>query len=132
MVIVVFTPIAVVVAIPVMVVLDPAALTLPIPPIEALSIVTRSYPSSPPIGWASPISSMPPVMAPYGIPVPVYPDEVWTRPRRNGIHAWRRRRTNSDSNGNLAEKNSASEKRQSDQSGFHTSLAARQSPKRKL
>ena len=130
-VIVVLPPIAVMVAIPAMVVLAPTSLTLPISPIEALSIVARPYPPSTRIDRAGPISGMPPVVAPDGIPVTVNPDEVRTRPRRNGNNPRRRRRTNSDSNRNLAEKNSASEKHQSDQSGFHTNLAARRSPKRK-
>jgi hypothetical protein len=93
-----------------MVVLDPAALALPVAVIEALSIVARSYPASGRVYRPAPISGMPLIVVPYGIPVTVYPDEfrTWTR-RKNANDSRRWGRPDSDSDGNLREHKSPSQ-----------------------
>ena len=73
--------IALALAVPVMVVLHSAAITIPIAMIKALSIIARSNPASGRVYRAAPISGMPSIVVPYGKPVTVHPGEfrAWTR-----------------------------------------------------
>jgi hypothetical protein len=119
----VFAVIAVVFAIPMMVVFAPAVVTVPVSRIVALSIVARLYPPRAYIGWAGPIAVMPFIMASIRVPVSAYPDIAWTGTRSlNPNHAWGWWSADFDSNENLAEENSPGQKHQSDQScSFHGS-----------
>jgi hypothetical protein len=111
---------AVAIVVPTMVVLDAAAITVPVAMIEALPIMARSYPASGGIYRAAPISGMPLITVPYGIPVAVYPDEFGTGTRReNANHSRWRWWADSDSNGNLGEHKSAGQEHQRYQSLLH-------------
>src|ERR1700682_2340790 len=100
--------IALALTVPMMVVLDAAALTVPVAMIEALSIVARSHPAGGRVYRAAPIPGMPTIVAPYGIPVAVYPGEfrTWTG-RENADDSWGWWRPDLDSDGNLGEHKSA-------------------------
>jgi hypothetical protein len=63
--------IAIAVVVPMMVVLDAAAVTVPVAMIEALSVVARSHPTSGRVHGTAPISGMPSIAAPNRIPVAV-------------------------------------------------------------
>jgi hypothetical protein len=119
----VFPIIAVVFAIPMMVVLTPAVVTVPVATVVAFSIVARLHPARADIGWAGPVAVMPFIMASIRIPVSAYPDiaRTGTRPL-NPNDPWGWWPADFNSNENLAEKNSAGQKDQSDQScSFHAS-----------
>jgi hypothetical protein len=104
---------AIALVVPMMIVLDAAALAVPVSMIEALSIVARRYPSSGCVCRTAPIAGMPLIVVPYGIPVAVYPDELRTWPRGENANDSRRRGwADSDSDGNLGEHKSASQERQ--------------------
>jgi hypothetical protein len=91
-------------AVPVMVVLAAAAITLPIPTIEALSVVAWTNPACAGIWRTSPVSGVPPVVASNWIPVSIHPHEFrgWTW-RENPNHPRWRRRSNCNSNRHLTE-----------------------------
>src|SRR5438132_9736504 len=103
-----------------MVVLHPAALTLPVAVIEALSIVARSHPASGRVYRAAPIAVMPLIVVTYGIPVAVHPGEFRTRTSRENANDSRWRRADSDSDGNLGEHKSPSKQHQRYQSLLHS------------
>src|SRR5579863_3658967 len=77
--VVVVAEIAAAVAVPTMIVLDPAAVAVPIPREELSSLITRSNPDGAGIGWASPIPGMPLVMVSDRVPVTVHPKVIWSR-----------------------------------------------------
>jgi hypothetical protein len=88
---------AVTVPIPVVPVFEAAAISFPIAVVEALTIVTRSYPSSTVVGWSSPIAAMPPVVSSHGIPVTINPHKFRSRLRgKNSHHVRPRWRTDAD------------------------------------
>ena len=92
-----FTIIAVLVMIPMMVMLDPAPLTIPIPGVIPLSVMMRHNPSRHRIGRKRPIAGMPFIMMPNGIPIALNPNEFRGRPWRKDMHNMGRgRRTNGD------------------------------------
>jgi hypothetical protein len=93
-------PIAVMV--PVVIVFEPAAVSVPVTRVKLLSIVARSNPMGARIGRASPVSFVPFIVVAYGIPIPVYPCEIraWAS-RYHANHARTRRRADSDANRNL-------------------------------
>jgi hypothetical protein len=90
---VMLTIIAVMLAVPMMVVFAAAALAIPVAAIEALSLVARTDPACAAIWRTSPVPAMPMVAAPHRIPVSFHPCEFRTWPRReNPDHPrrWRR------------------------------------------
>jgi len=94
--------------VPAMVVLTPAAIAFPVTVIESLAVVTGTNPMSTAIWWPRPISVMPLVMVPDGVPVAIYPKELRTRgDRPNPNRSGGRRRADSNSDRNLAEDYSA-------------------------
>jgi len=112
--------VTVTVVVPMMIVGTPAVITFPIAFKEALSIVVRRHPVCAGIWWTGPITVMPFVMLPHGIPVALHPKKTGARgwwPDTND--AWGRRRPNGHSNGYLGENGSSSEKCQREQFLFH-------------
>jgi hypothetical protein len=96
--------VSLVTAVPAVVVLDAAVLAFPIAGEEALTVVTRAYPASALIGRASPIAAMPAIVATYGIPVAIDPEEPGAgADGTNGNDARRGRGTDYDSDRNLSE-----------------------------
>src|SRR4029077_938128 len=91
-----------VVAVPVVIVFNTAAISFPVTNKELLLIMMRLNPASSLVRWSSPIAPMPPVMPSHGIPITIYPHELRSWPFwQNLNYTWRWWRANSDSNGNL-------------------------------
>src|SRR5579859_7309569 len=100
-----FAIIAVAVAVRAVIVLDSAALTLPVAVVISLSIMAWRDPACCWIRRATPISFVPSVMALHWIPIAVHPDIIRTRGHRaNTNHAGRRRRANPYSQGQISRK----------------------------
>src|SRR6266705_3379004 len=74
-VLVVFTEIAVPVAVPAVVMLPAAAISFPVTDKELFPIVARGDPTRLRIWWPGPITFMPPVAPAHRIPVTIYPHE---------------------------------------------------------
>jgi hypothetical protein len=92
-----------VIPIPRMVMVNAALFAFPVAVIEHLSIVMWRHPSSTSVRWPGPVTGVPFVMVSDGIPITRNPSEIGSRPRRrNANHPRRRRRSYSDSNGNLS------------------------------
>ncbi len=95
-------PVAIMIAVPAMVVFETAAIALPVARKEALSIMTRCNPDRTCVRWASPVSGMPPIMVAHGIPIALDPNKVRARTYRLNPNDPRgRRRTDPHSDGNL-------------------------------
>lgn len=94
--------VATLVAVPSVVMFDTAMRSVPVASKVLLAIVMRFHPMRSNVRWPSPITSVPPVMSTYGIPITVYPDVVgsWTY-WANRQNARRRWRPNSDTKRNL-------------------------------
>ena len=92
--------IAVMVAIPAMVMIEAAMRTIPVAGVEAAAFMARADPVRAGVRWTSPISFMPDVAAVYGIPVALDPGEFGTRANRDDVmpRRWRRPDLNSDHN----------------------------------
>jgi hypothetical protein len=99
------TIIAVMVAVPVMVVFPPAVIAIPVPFKESLSVVAGTNPTCAGIGRTSPVTLMPLVVVPHRIPVSFHPDEFrawsWWKHPNNSRRRWR---SDHDSNRHLAER----------------------------
>src|SRR5689334_16630271 len=83
------------IAVPSMIVVEPAAVAIPITFEELSSLIARTYPMRSAVGRTGPISVMPPVPSSNRIPVTVYPEVI--RPGGSRTHpddARRRRRAN--------------------------------------
>src|SRR2546427_7329128 len=124
------------IAIPMMVVVAPAALALPIPFKEALSVMARRDPAGARVGRAGPVSVMPLVVVSHGIPVALHPEKFRTRTPWHNHDPLRRRRADSDPDRNLTEQRRPRHKQQGKQFCFHLSHPssidrARRLPKRK-
>src|SRR5215510_7698530 len=91
------------VAVPVVVMFKSTVVSVPVTQKKSPPIVTRRDPVSPRIRWPSPITFMPLVTVFHHIPITVYPHELGSRLcwRHVNDSRWRRR-TNSDSNGDLS------------------------------
>jgi hypothetical protein len=61
------------------IVLNTAAVSLPIPRIEPFAVVAGRNPASPLVGWPRPIALMPVVVLSYRIPVTCHPHALWSR-----------------------------------------------------
>src|SRR5258707_1622251 len=109
------------IAIPPMVVLNAAAVTLPVSVVVTLPIMTRGHPAIPVVGGTSPIPLMPSVTALDGIPIAIHPNIIGTRSHRpNSNYARRRWWANPDSKIYLArECQSHSQQRQGKNFLYH-------------
>ena len=103
-----------------------ALVAFPIAVIEHLSVVMWRDPSSAGVRWTGPVTGVPFVMVSDGIPITRNPSEIGSRPRRrNANHPRRRRRSYSDSNGNLsAEYRSGTQKHRHEKCCRHETLRA--------
>ena len=94
--------VAVVAAVPAMIVVDTAAGSVPVSGEELGSVMTRRNPTGSLVGRAGPITRMPHVTPAHGIPVPVNPHKFGSRPGRKNTNDPRRGwRTNPNAQGNL-------------------------------
>jgi hypothetical protein len=96
--------IAVVIAIPVVIVFHPAVRAIPVTGIVHGAVMTRRHPCRALIRRPAPITCMPSVAASLGIPVAI--DKRVTRPWTHRLHSndpWLRRRSDSDSHRELRE-----------------------------
>ena len=94
------------VAIPIrmVVVLPPTGVTVPIPGEVSASFVSRRGPAGSRVRRAGPITGVPFVMVPHGIPIALDPSKFRAGARRqNPDNTWSRRCANLDSNRNLGE-----------------------------
>jgi len=106
------TKIAVVVAIPSMIVFQAAMRTVPITREELLAVVTRPDPVGSFIRRTRPIAGVPAIPAVNRVLITVYPQVAGSRRcGTNRNHAWRRRRADANANADL----SAQSERASDQ-----------------
>jgi hypothetical protein len=100
---IVLAVIAVAVSIPAMVVLAAAPVPIPVAFIKTFPVMTRSYPARAFVGRTSPITVVPPIPAPNGIPIAVYPDIAGSGKRwPYSNHSRRGRRTDPDSYSDLS------------------------------
>jgi hypothetical protein len=84
------------IAIPPVVMLNPATIAFPIAVIELLPVMTRPHPTRSFVRGKAPIALMPPIVALYGVPIAVDPYVAWTG--AGGSHAnFPRRRWRADS-----------------------------------
>ena len=83
-------PVAIVVAVPFVVVVAPAVVSVPVAVEKALAVMMRRHPTCALVGRTGPISGMPAVMAVYRMPITVNPGirraGAW-RPNRNTLAA---------------------------------------------
>jgi hypothetical protein len=91
--------------IPMVVVLPPTGVAVPIPGEVSASFVSRRDPAGSRVRWAGPITGVPLVVVPHGIPIALDPSKFRAGARRqNPDNTWGRRCANLDSNGNLSER----------------------------
>jgi hypothetical protein len=113
-------PVVVTAAVPAMVVVDPAAIAIPVACEELLSIMTRFHPARAVEGWTGPVSVVPLVVVSHGIPVAPDPRIFAARTSwLNPEYTHRRRRADSHSDGNLGEDSSRCQQHQSNQFSLH-------------
>src|SRR5579883_979167 len=97
-------PIPVAITVPAVIVLEPSAISVPIPREELLPVVARRDPACPGIWRQRPIPRMPHIAPIDDVPITVNPDIVRPRARRNNPNYARRwRRTNPNADRDLAE-----------------------------
>jgi lysylphosphatidylglycerol synthetase-like protein (DUF2156 family) len=102
-VIVIAAMIAVTIAIPFVIVLEAAVISVPITGIKPLAVVTRADPVGALVGRSAPVAFVPAIVSAHGIPVTINPDEVRARLRgKHSDHTRRWRRTNGDTNHDLS------------------------------
>jgi len=95
-------PIAVV--IPPVIVLEPAAIAIPIPREELSTLITRPDPGRARIRWTGPIPVMPPVAVSDRVPIAIHPKVIRPRGTWPGVYDARRGRwPDSHANRNLRE-----------------------------
>jgi hypothetical protein len=70
----------VVVAVPVVIMFNTAAISFPVTHKEPFAVVVRRNPTSALVGWASPIAFMPFIVPSHGIPITLHPHEHRTWP----------------------------------------------------
>jgi len=120
----VITPVpTLVIAIPAMVMLDPAPVTLPVAREEAFAIMPRPDPTRADIGRTSPVALVPAITTSLSIPVGVDPDILGTRPGGHYKMSRRRWRANSDPHRNLAKDRSRRQEQYRDPF-FHVSQSS--------
>jgi len=96
-------PVSLTIAIPAVIVLEAAVLSLPVAVVVSAVLPARSDPSCASIRWVSPITTMPNVVAIYHVPIAVHPDVAGAR--CNGSHTIHTRRgwsADPDSDGYLS------------------------------
>ncbi|SPF52975.1 exported hypothetical protein [Candidatus Sulfopaludibacter sp. SbA4] len=101
---VIVTVVAVVVAVPMVIVFQAAMIAVPVTGEEPLTIVMRHHPASPLIRRPGPIAGMPPVAASHRIPIAIKPHIAGARgDRPDTDNARRRRWADTDPDRNLGE-----------------------------
>jgi hypothetical protein len=95
--------VAVAMAIPMMIMLEPAPASVPVAGEILPALIAGNNPTRTGVWHTSPIAWMPLPVMPVRIPIAFYPNEVRARRDRPNRHdAWRRRRANGDSHRNLS------------------------------
>src|SRR5580704_3872690 len=98
--------IAVMIAVPAMVVLAAAVFSVPVAGVKAFAVMTMAYPARTLVGRPCPIALMPPITTSYGIPVTAYPDITWPGAYRlDSYHSRRWGRPDPDSDSDLSAAN---------------------------
>ena len=120
--IVTISKIAIMVAVPMMIVFTPATVTVPVTEEEPLSVVTRRHPPCARIRRTCPISSVPSIVVAHRVPVAPYPNIAGPRTSRLNPNADRRRRADSHPDGKLSEDSACRQQHQYKQFGFHDSI----------
>ena len=110
---------AVMIAVPTVVVGKVAALAVPIAIEPAAALIAGSDPDSAAIGGAGPIAGVPAPAVASGIPIAVHPDEIRSGRQRAGVDARRRRRSNLNSNRDLAEECACGHKQHRNEKFLH-------------
>ena len=88
--------------VPVVIVIEAAARTVPVAAIEAATFMPRADPASSRVRWARPITFVPAIVASDGIPIAVDPHEIGCGLRGHDDDGrWRWRHANLNANGNL-------------------------------
>jgi len=80
--------VTIMVAIPAVVVIETTAAAFPVATVVAATFMARTDPAGADIGRASPVSAMPAVVMPDGIPIAVNPNIIGPRAHRYDIVAW--------------------------------------------
>src|SRR5215475_11183896 len=92
----------VLVVVPFMIMLDPATVPFPVPLIELSAFISGNHPASSAIRCACVVPVVPFPMISHRVPITCHPNELPSRAGRNDPNnAGRRRRPDSDSDGNL-------------------------------
>src|SRR6516165_4254067 len=94
------------IAVPVVIMLNPAVLTLPVASVVLSALVMRSLPIGALIWCARPVTLMPSPVVSNRVPIAINPlvARSWAG-RHKTNYRWRRRRTDPDTKGNLTGKN---------------------------
>src|ERR1017187_1273218 len=113
-------PVVVLMFVPFMVVGNLAMLAIPVAVKVLLAIMVRCHPGGAGVGWTGPVSFMPLVAVAHGVLVAGYPNipfagTWWLHPH----YTVRRRRADSDADGNLSEDRSRGQQHQYKQLNFH-------------
>jgi hypothetical protein len=94
--------VSITIAVPAVIMLEASAVSFPIAVIVATAFIARPDPDCSSVWRASPITAMPNVMAPYGIPITVDPNIFGARSDwPYAVYTWRRRSAQFDSDGHL-------------------------------
>ena len=94
------------IAVPVVIMLDPAVLTFPVAAVVLSALIMWSLPIGALIWCARPVTLMPSPVVSNGVPIAINPLVARSRAGRNNTnYRWRRRRTDPDTKGNLTGKN---------------------------
>jgi len=97
-----------------------SAIAFPIAVIITLAVVARAYPYRATVRRPGPISVMPLVVIPDWIPIAIHPEVSRARSYRpDPNHPWRRRRSDSNSNGNLGISSTSGNQHQREQYLLH-------------
>ena len=94
------------IAVPMVIMLDLAVLTLPVAAIVFSALIMWSLPIGALIGCARPVTLMPSPVVSHRVPIAINPLVPWSRAGRNNTdYRWCRRRADSDTKGKLTGKN---------------------------
>ena len=96
--------VAVAIPIPVVIVLEPASRSIPVSCVVSAAFIVRHHPHGTFIRPPRPVARVPQIASVHRIPVTIHPGILRFRPRTrrpNCHHAWRRRRTDLNSDGDL-------------------------------
>jgi hypothetical protein len=113
-------------AIPMMIVGEPPAITLPITVVESPPIMMGYYPHCTGVWRPRPVAIVPLPMMAHWIPIAFHPNKTRSRNNRPDTYdAGRRRRTDFDTNGYLGEEDSSKQEREREKLIFHHGTTCR-------